>query len=192
MVDRRQEFDYSVDLLQTILWQYNDAENLQRLIQQKQDWYNQNQRDFWSNWFRDVFDLRTANDFGLSVWSIILDLPLVAELPPSPAGKSTWGFGTNNQNFANGNFTRLTEGSAGLTTSQKRIALRLRYYQLTTKVTVPEINRIMNAVFGNQQVYVIDNNDMTITYAFRFVPDSALSLVLERFDLLPCRHCPPM
>ena len=71
-----QEFDFSVDLLQAILWQYNNATSLQSLLNSEQAWVIENQTEFWENWLRDVFDLRTANEFGLSVWSIILGIPL--------------------------------------------------------------------------------------------------------------------
>ena len=76
-----QLFDFSVDLLRAILWQYNDATRLQSLLQQKQDWYNEQQTEFWSSWYRDVFNLDTANDFGLAVWSIILEVPLTIGVP---------------------------------------------------------------------------------------------------------------
>ena len=32
-----QEFDFSVDILQALLWQYNDATKLQALLQKKQE-----------------------------------------------------------------------------------------------------------------------------------------------------------
>ena len=64
-----QQFNFSVDLLRVILWQYNDAENIENLLTRKQTFYNTAHRDFFNNWIRDVFDLRTANDFGLSVWA---------------------------------------------------------------------------------------------------------------------------
>lgn len=182
---RRQEFDFSVDLLRVVLWQYNNTPNLQSIITQKQQWYIDNQTEFWSDWMVDVFDLRTANDFGLSVWAIILDLPLVATLPPSDLDKPTWGFSNNNENFGNGNFSSKTSTSAGLTLEQRRIALRLRYIQLVSRGTIPEINEFMNLIFGERRVYALDPNDMSITYVFTFQPDSSLSLVLESFDLLP-------
>lgn len=97
---RVQEFDYAVDILQAILWQYNDATNLLSILNQKQDWYDDYQTKFWDNgsetthcwidtttglevctdiprgWRENVFDLANADLFGLAVWSIILDVPL--------------------------------------------------------------------------------------------------------------------
>lgn len=183
-VSRIQEFDFSVDVLAPLLWQYNEAANLESLLTQKQVWYTQHQTQFWADWYRDVFDLRTANDFGLSVWAILLGVPLEVSLAPS-LGKPTFGFGVNNKNFGRGNFSSRSTGLAGLTREQKRLVLRLRYYQLVSRGTVPEINRFLNSLFGYRQAYVLDGGNMELVYVFTFVPDSQLQFVLEQYDLLP-------
>ena len=188
-----QSFDYSVDILRSLLWQYNRAENLERLLTLKQQWYDRNHRDFWNNWFRDVFDLRTANDFGLTVWSNILDLPITVETTESPSTYYAFGFsdtvGADDSpisNFNNGNFATPADELEGLTTDQKRILLRLRAYNLFSDVTVPSINTALQDVFGDDNyVYVIDNNDMTITYVFSVIPDPKTLFLLENFDILP-------
>jgi|SRR5690242_10743220 len=87
-----QKFDFSVNLMQAILWQYNQATTLMALVSQKQTWYTDNQTDFWNDWYTNVFNLLTANSFGLSVWSYILDVPLYIAHDPEPADKPIWGF----------------------------------------------------------------------------------------------------
>jgi hypothetical protein len=87
-----QEFNYSVNLLQSILWQYDEATNLIGLINKKNSWYNVNQTQFWENWYNNVFNLLTANSFGLSVWSIILNLPLFLLATPEPDDAPIFGF----------------------------------------------------------------------------------------------------
>lgn len=181
-----QQFDYSVDLLQAILWQYNDATRLQSLLAQKSDWYNENQRDFWADWYNDVFNLQTANDFGLAVWARILNVPLVASVPATE-DRPVFGFGIYNQNFFDGNFGRDTNGTIDLTTEQKRLVLRLRYFQLISNGTVPEINDFLRLLFGGEGVcYVLDSYDMSFAiYVFDFIPASSVLFVLQQFDLLP-------
>lgn len=180
-----QEIDFSVDLLRVLLWQYNDAARLQTLIEKKQAWYDTHQRDFWTAWVRDVFDLRTANDFGCAVWSIILGQPLVADVSASGPDYPAFGFGDFGMNFGHGNFAR-GNGSQGLSVEQKRIVLRLRYRQLVARGTVPEINALLADLLGDLgQAYVLDNEDMTMTYVFGFEPSSALLQVLDMFDILP-------
>jgi len=185
MTTRIQEFDYSINLLRALLWQDNTAPKTTALLQQKQDWYDANVSTFWEDWVTDVFDIRTANEFGLAVWAIILGVPTSAIIPPT--NKANFGFGTFNKNFGHGNFGSNSSTVVGLTLEQKRILLRLRYFKLISRCTVPEINRIMKSVLGDQgSVYVLDANDMSfVTYVFGFQPNSALAFVLQNFDVLP-------
>ena len=179
-----QQFDYSVDVLSSFLWQFNASPNLETILRLKQEWYEQNHRDFWDNWFRDVFDLRTANDFGLAVWSLILNFPLTADQEGSPPDYPAWGFGEFHRNFERGNFATPAGEFAGLDTEQKRLILRLRAFSLFSNGTIPEINRFLVELFG-EGVYVLDNLNMTIEYIFTVTPDSQVRFVLENFDILP-------
>jgi hypothetical protein len=65
--------------------------------------------------------------------------------------------------------------------------LRLRYFQLVSRGTIPEINQFMKMLLGDQgQVYVLDPNDMTyVVYVFTFQPNPGLTFVLDTYDLLP-------
>lgn len=179
-----QAFDFSVNLLRALLWQYNDASRLESLLTQKQAWYDGAQQDFWDDWVRDVFDLRTANAFGLSVWAIILDVPLNTGAGTDDPGKPIFGFAPDDMNFDNGNFALW--GNTPLTVAQQRLLLRLRYFQLTTRGAVPEINAFMKTLFADLgSVYVTDNLDMTARYVFGFSIPEALDVIFSSFDLLP-------
>lgn len=179
-----QQFDFHVDLMRAILWQYNSAARLQSLLGSKQAWYNQSHQAFWQDWFDNVFNLQTAEVFGLSVWAIILQLPIIVEDNPPPAYRPSWGFEDHHRNFDRGNFYSANGGAIVLTPENSRIALRLRYYQLTCRPTVPEINRILGDVFSEAgPIYVEDNLDMTITYKIGFVPNGPLFNLIQSFDL---------
>lgn len=180
-----QEFDFHVDLLKSLLWEYNDATALQSIIEQEQAWYNENQEQFWLDWYRDVFNLDTANDFGCSVWAIILGIPLSVVLTPAPISP-TFGFGSDNENFGNGNFSNINGTVINLTLEQKRLVLKLRYFQLITRGAVTEVNAFLKYVFADfGNVYVLDGLDMTATYVLTFTPSAALNFVLKNYDLLP-------
>ena len=180
------EFDFSVNLLKAILWQYNDAVRLQSLLNSKNDWYIANQTTFWENWYRDVFNLLTANAFGLQVWAIILDVPIIVTTVTPPAPKVGIFFGDDHENFTNGNFAAATPGGVVLTVEQARQLLRMRYFQITTRGAVPEINEFFKLLFVNDgPVWVEDNLDMTATYVFGFQPSAQLIFVLEKYDILP-------
>lgn len=182
-----EDFDFSINVLSALIWRDNEAVNLQSLLQSKQDWYEQNHTDFWNDWITNVFNLDTANEFGMSVWAQILGLPLTLIVAPNVGPQ--WGFGpkTNTrQNFGNGNFGT-SQAGVGLTLDQKRLLLKLQYFKLTTRCTVPEVNARLKALLGQYgNVYVLDGNNMSFTtYVFGFVPNSALQFVLENFDVLP-------
>jgi len=180
-----QQFNFNIDLLKAILWQYNDAETLLSLINQKQDWYDVNQKTFWENWVVNVFDLRTANAFGLQVWSIILGQPLYTNFAPVPP-EGAFGFSDNHKNFNNGNFGSITGGNNVYSPTTARLLLRLRYFQLTSSGTVPETNRMLKYLFSDYgAAWLVDNHDMTQTYMFDFTIPSEIRYMLDNTDVLP-------
>lgn len=186
MSERIQTIDYSVDVLKSLLWEHDNAERLKYLIKKKQEFIDVAHRDFWDGWYRDVFDVNTANDFGLEVWSRILNIRLNATIEPGSKA-AVFGFGATNKNFGNGSFYRQSAGEVGVITEQKRLIIKLRYLQLVSRATVPETNRVLKDLFSDQgNVFVVDSNDMTFsTYFFTFAPDSQTQFILEKYDLLP-------
>lgn len=180
-----QSLDYNVDLLRAILWQYEDSDRLKTLVMAKQEWVDQYQSKFWSDWYRDVFNIDTANKFGLSVWGRILDISLGVEREAQP-NKISFGFGSNNTNFNNGNLGSLNQTTQPLSLYQQRLVIRMRYFQITCRPTVPAINEFLAYLFRDQgAAYVIDNLDMSMTYVFGFPPSSELQYILENYNLLP-------
>lgn len=181
-----QLFDFSVNLLKALLWEYNSAAKLQELLEDKSLWYEVNQTEFWDDWVADVFDLRTANDFGLNVWAIILNQSIYVNNAPDVLLKPTWGFGEFYVNFTRGNFASKTGGTYQLPTETARLLLRLRYFQLTSSGTVPEINRMLKYLFGDLgAAYLLDDLDMTQQYIFTFPLTSEMQYIFNNFDVLP-------
>ena len=185
-----QAFDFSVDLLKSILWEYNTALNLQDILEAKQSWYNVNQTAFWTNWITDVFDLQTCNDFGCAVWAIILGIPIGIVTAPIVNGQQPWGFDTTNlTNFNGFNFTSTTITTIILTTAQKRTLLQLRYRQLTCRTTIPETNQILKSVLGSfGLMYITDNYNMTATLNCVFAIPTFIYLLFS-LDLIPRPEC---
>lgn len=181
-----QQFDTSVDLMKAILWQYDSADRLKSIVAAKQAWVNQNQARFWSEWYRDVFNVDTATRFGLAVWGRILNVKTTFVAPPR-RGAGLFGFGANNKNFEHGNFGSDTDSGVGLTLEQQRIIIKMRYFQLTSRCTIPEVNEFLAKTFGDLgTVFVVDSYDMSfVTYIFTFTPNSQLQFILNEYDLLP-------
>lgn len=187
MSDRVQPFDQSVNVLPSILWQYENADKFVRLIQSQQAWIDENQNKFWQDWLRDVFDVDTANSFGLSVWARILGINLAVPTTPT-VGNTSWGFGASRLNFGRGNFGRDRDGQINLSLDQQRLVIKLRLAQIIVRPTSYYINEMLESILNapGRSVYAYDTLDMEyVVYVFDFAPDSQLRFILENYDLLP-------
>lgn len=174
-----------IDLSTAIDWQRGSAEKLNKLIKLKQEWYDENHCEFWNDWVEDVFDLRTANEFGLSVWSIILDLALFDQSQKSRPDYPAIYFGPSKKNFNNGNFGKNASTVDDLTVDQKRIMLQLKAFIMHMRSSTFEINKKMTELFGFRSVYVIDNLDMSYTYVISDPQLISFISVIQDYDLLP-------
>lgn len=155
------QIDPEINLKQCLLWQYNNAPALRALILQKQDWYKTHQEDFWNYWYGSVFNLDTADDFGLTVWGEILDFPRQV---------------------------KSVDGSLHvLTTEQYRTVLKGQMLKFNMGVTAPEVNKWLSVVFGAQgKAYCLDNLDMTaIPFVFEKSPSDEILWLLANVDFLP-------
>lgn len=191
---RIEEFDYSIDFQPTIIWQYNSAQRLQSLISQKQAWYDVNHTQFWQDWYNNVYNLVTADTFGLSVWSIILNAPFLINI--DDLSKPTFGFNTDpstnhNKNFTHGTFANVDESRIILSVEDQRIFLRLRYYKLVCRPTIPNTNQFLDLIFNDPNgiyqggAWAVDGFDMTMTYVFNCNISDSLFEAIQTYDMLP-------
>ena len=178
-----QELDLNVNLLRSILWQYENADKLKALVIGQQEWINENHTDFWNNWIRDVFNLKTANAFGLAVWARILNVPLTIEREQNI--DDVFGFGAEHENFNNGGFGTVAGAIDNVSAEQARKMLLSRYLTLTYAPTAPNINMILEVLFGEGAAYVVDSLDMRYTYTFNGEPDYRTRELIKNVDFLP-------
>ncbi|MCK1967166.1 MULTISPECIES: DUF2612 domain-containing protein [Franconibacter] len=179
-----QPFDFSVDILKVVKWEYDQAPNLKFLLNIKQEWYTRHHARFWDEWERDVFNLFTANDFGLNVWAIILDLPLYTQSAASSASYPAFGFSGFGLNFGRSNFATDADTVNRLTVEQKRQLLRMRWWQIISDGSMPSLNHALYDVFGSE-VYALDGHDMAITVVYQKVLPNLMMRLLQDFDLIP-------
>lgn len=187
-----EEIDLTIDIYAVLLWQYQNSPNIQKLVDNKAVWTALYGTMFWGEWETNVFDLRTANLFGLTIWSIILDIPLFVPTTTPDPNAPVWGFNelpfptvNDNLNFNNGNLAG-AQVTPTLTIDEQRIVLQLRYYQLVTRGAVIEVNQFLNYIFGPfGGAWMIDNFDMTITYNFNYAIDPVLLTIISSYELLP-------
>jgi hypothetical protein len=146
-----------------ILWQYDNAPNFNALIAMKQNFYDDAVSDFWERWIDDVLNIQTANEFGLTLWSFLLNLerPLYTnadgELVPIP-------------------------------TESYRFLLNAKLYKNSHAPTFSNVNTFIRQIFFNHpdnKSYVQDNLNMSITYILDFFPTAEEEIVLQLNDFLP-------
>lgn len=210
---RIQEFNYAenMDILPSILWQYEHATNIVSIIQRKQLWLDSNHSSFWIQWYGNIFNLSTINPslFQVSLWCIILNIPLYVPLSPESSEKPNWGFNafdptypdlentylnfgtTLIDNPGSGNFS--TQGQFfSLTVAEQQFLLRLRYFQLCNLGDIYDINTFLNYLCATSNIgftgtiYIIDNLNMTVSYIFTTddFPSSLFSVITD-LDVWP-------
>lgn len=180
---RIQAFNFSINLMRSILWQYESAPNMIALAKNDQTFIDTQYSEFWTDWHKDVFDLNTANEFGLAVWARILNIQL--EFESKRRVTEVWGFGINNKNFENGGFGIADDSWNSWDLESARILLKLRWFQITMRPTISNINYALTLVFGENVVFAYENYDMSITYVFRQEPNYRLKLLLQNTDMMP-------
>lgn len=179
-----QDFNSSTNLLEAILWQYNEAEHLIKIVENKNKWYNDNITQFWNDWYRDVFNVDTANDFGLSVWAKILNVNFSTP-PQETRNDNVFGFGDYFSNFYQSNFSPVQDDTYQLSLEQKRLIIKLTYQKYHILPSVPEINKIIRALIA-EDGYIVDGLDMTTNLiVLTSQLDEGTQYILDTFDLLP-------
>lgn len=179
-----EQFDLTVNPDKALLWEYDQAENLIALINAKKAWYGVNHELFWSEWASHIFNLTSLDEFGCTVWAIILGVTFQVQQESRLTSKAIGLDYTDAPNFDRSNFGSFDSYYVGLTLAQKQLVLKMRYRQLTSRGTLPEINSMLAYIFGTGNAYAVDNLNMTISVGFK-APDPDLYFVVTNYNLLP-------
>lgn len=153
------EYNPQTDLTKHIFWQYNNAPAFTSLVNSKQGWFNTNHVNYWQDWVANVLNIQTANDYGLSIWGILLGVPRTYDVNGS---------------------------EVSLNTEQYRTVILARLRLIKMRGTIPEINSLLKFLFSKYgKAYVVDNYNMTMTYHFDFNLTALQIAVLTSITLLP-------
>jgi hypothetical protein len=175
-----------INLLSALDWQRSGADIAKKFIENEQAWLDINHCGFWNDWQADVFTLSTANDFGLAVWSIILDEDVFGYQGSSPENYPNWGFGADDENFFDGSFATENAITYEFTTEQKRILLQLKAFKvLAIGGPIIQTNKAMANIFGDGVILAFDNFDMS--YVYQLLDSTFANFIVEvnKRDLLP-------
>ena len=67
-------YNFDIDLSKIILWQYDDAENVKKIVENEQKFMDSEVRDFLLDFNKNIFNLSTCNTFGLALWGKLLNV----------------------------------------------------------------------------------------------------------------------
>lgn len=174
------------DVQSTILSQYACAPSLNALITA----WNQafDPKTLIDIWYKTIWNLETAQGYGLDVWGRIVGVPRVLSL----STQSYLGFFESSDLTQEG-FGQVPWYSGGDATNNYRLAddgyRQLIYAKALANISdgsVIALNTILTTLFAGQgDAYVRDNGDMTITYVFKFVPTAVQVSIIQNSGVLP-------
>lgn len=165
----------------TVLSEYANSPIITALIDLFAQWLDPQSR--FDRFYSLIWDIDTAQGYGLDVWGRILGVGRVLQVPvgeylgfEQDAQAKPFGFGI----FYSG--SRLTNNVA-LTDEAYRTLLLAKAALNITNASAPAINTILLNLFG--QGYVRDNRDMTITYVFSEALTPVETAIVFQSGVLP-------
>jgi len=181
---------HEADISIAVLWQYQNATRLKKLVSGKQKWLDVNHRQFWENWTMYVFGALSLDADTARHLSEISDPENPAYNPQSPDfrkaqlwlfGLSVWGkiLNLSRKFYYNGVEQQLNA-------QQYQTLLRGQFFKNRTVCTIPEMNRYLQIVFEPYgKVFVVDNGNMSIYLNFAFALSKKLYQAFMQLELLP-------
>ncbi len=140
--------------------------------------------------YKMIFDLSTANGYGLDNWGRIVGVERNVQLDSSES--PTMGFYTNPSSEFFTPFDSEPFNGSGSGLESYRLTDEFYRRLIITKAasniiyaTAPNINRFLNAVFRGKRVYYLLTGHMQATYYFEFFLDDFERLIAYTLKLLP-------
>lgn len=172
---------YFFDPWVTVLSQYANSPIITKLVDDFAQWLDPASR--FNDFFSLIWDIDTAQGFGLDVWGRILGVGRVLQVP---AGVY-FGFeqDAQAQPFGHGIFYRggRSTNNVALTDEAYRTLLLAKAALNITDASIPAINSILLNLFG--QGYVRDNLDMSLTYVFDDALTPVQTAIVYQSGVLP-------
>jgi len=174
------------DASKTLLSQYAASPTLVRLLEDFGAWIVPD-ADF-DAFYGLVWNVETAQGWGLDVWGRIVDVGRVVQVP---SGEITLGFEEANPSssvpFGSGVFYAGTGATSNfsLTDDAYRVLIYAKALANICDGSIPAANRILRLLFpGRGNAYVTDGLDMTMTYTFDFTLTAVEEAIVSQSNVL--------
>jgi len=153
-----------IDITKSIIWQYNDNKPLIGVVENQQSFIDKDVTGFFNDFYNNIYNVETANLFGLLVWARILGLTV----PAFVVTPSQWfGFNSNATNFNAGYYPSMRS----LPVAQLRLLIKLRYIYLTTFANIDNITEQLSKILPGLNVLDTLKMEIIITYPTTFTSD---------------------
>lgn len=174
-------FDWSA----TVISQYANSPVLLRLLSDMAEYIDPSAN--FDDFYRLVFNVDTAEGYGLDVWGRIVGVSRVLQLPIDEDyfgfEEATDAFGFNQAPFYTGD--TLTSNFALSDGAYRKLILAKALANISDG-SIPGINQILINLFsGYGNCYVTDGNDMTMTYTFSSSLSPVDFAIVSQSGILP-------
>ena len=152
--------NFTIDNSRCWLWQYDQAPNLNALLQSSADFVRNNVSQFWADWEQNVFNIRTANTFGLNLWGKILGGERIT-------------------------YTNDDGETVSFTDDMYRLLLLARVMKFNSNGSLKSINDYLQFVFPDKPVFCVTNTDMSIRIILYNHPSTEDLAVIQSDGFIP-------
>lgn len=160
MAEKIYEINTDLELGDSYLWQYEQAEKFKQLMYNQDSFYHINVKEFFDSFLTDIFNINTATTFGLNLWGMTLGIP-----------RPIW---TDSQGV-----------ERVYSDEQYRTLIKGRLLLMQSNCSIHDFNAYLNYLFPGKNVFTIDYNDMSISLIFFYSPTEEERAVILQEGFLP-------
>ena len=176
-----------INVEQTIVSQYGNSATITQLIR-NMNGYLDPRADF-NTFLSYVWDVSTAQGFGLDIWGEIVNVSRTLKIPNTPnyfgyneASPTSYPF--NDQPFWDGN-AAATQNYALSDTAYRQLIL-VKALANISRTSAPALNQLLQNMFaGRGRCYVNDQGGMQMRYTFEFVLTPYEFAIMTQSGALP-------
>jgi hypothetical protein len=177
-----------IEVEKTLISQYGTSSVIAQLVQNMGQYFDQYTN--WENFYNFVWNVNTAQGFGLDIWGTIVGVSRLLHVPNSGL---TFGFQDSSSPSDVTPFNVGPFNSIGSVSTQSYVLPDAGYRTLIltkalsniSAMSAPSINQLLQNLFpGLGNAYVIDNHDMSMTFFFAFPLTTVQEAIIAQSGVL--------
>lgn len=178
----------SPNIDQTLIAQYAQSPVLTELIDNLSEYFDQSAN--WNSFYQYVWNIDTAQNWGLDFWGKVLGVSRYLEIPVTADYLGLEGSGgtASGGPFDEGVFydgATATQTYA-LPDATYRILLYAKAFANICRTCIPVLNQLMRLLFpGLGDTYCLDTGNMTMTYYLGWAPTAIQLAIVEQSGAVP-------